>query len=134
MKYTSMRGQPLDVAKFLAKNQNEIAVGNASRNARGDLLGPGGKIIKTVEQLASEYYEKNPNAVRKVSLTQPLDQTGELPLSEQTYVPPTQRPGYNAPPPGPVPGQVVQPSEETLAALQQEENKANEKPKKNKGL
>jgi hypothetical protein len=34
-------------------------------NARGDELGEGGKIVRTREQILSEYYEKNPRAVKE---------------------------------------------------------------------
>jgi hypothetical protein len=39
------------------------AVGNAKMNARGDELGPGGKIVKKREETINAYYENNPNAI-----------------------------------------------------------------------
>lgn len=67
-KVRTMRGQILDVTSIIAKNENKKAIGNTSKNARGDILGPGGKIIKRREELAQDYHSKNPNAVRRVSL------------------------------------------------------------------
>ena len=45
------------------RNQNELtlAVGNARVNARGDELGPGGKIIRKREDVVSEYFTGKPN-------------------------------------------------------------------------
>ena len=36
--------------KLAMQNEMTVAVGNVRMNARGDLLGPGGKIIKTSEE------------------------------------------------------------------------------------
>jgi hypothetical protein len=47
------------------RNEMTIAVGNARVNARGDELGPGGKIIKKREEVMNEYYSSNPNAVKE---------------------------------------------------------------------
>jgi hypothetical protein len=41
-------------------------VGNARVNARGDELGPGGKIIRKREDIMTEYYQNNPNAVKDI--------------------------------------------------------------------
>ena len=55
--YKSALGREIDMEKL--KNQNELAlaVGNAKVNARGDELGPGGKIIKKREDVLKEYYK-----------------------------------------------------------------------------
>jgi hypothetical protein len=63
--YTSIRGKEIDMEKLSLKHETEPAVGNAKLNARGDLLGPGGKIVKTREQIMQEYYKKNPRAVKE---------------------------------------------------------------------
>jgi hypothetical protein len=47
------------------RNEMTVAVGNARVNARGDELGPGGKIIKKREEIMNEYYSNNPNAVKE---------------------------------------------------------------------
>jgi hypothetical protein len=59
-----MRGKIVDMDLLRKKNELTPAIGNARVNARGDQLGPGGKIIKKREEMIREYYEKNPNAVR----------------------------------------------------------------------
>lgn len=72
----SHKGKIVDVSSILAQNSKVIAAGNMKVNARGDLLGQGGKIIKTKEQLAVEYFDKNPKAVQHVvsSLNTPTEQ------------------------------------------------------------
>ena len=62
--YTSIRGKEIDMEKLSLKHETEPAVGNAKLNARGDLLGAGGKIVKTREQIMQEYYKKNPRAMK----------------------------------------------------------------------
>lgn len=68
MKITTMQGKTLDVSAIMAQNETTIALGNASMNARGDIIGPGGAIIRRKEQVAQEYHKSNPNAVKTVSL------------------------------------------------------------------
>lgn len=66
MAYRTMQGQIIDMDKLMQKHELTPAVGNAKMNARGDKLGPGGKIVKTREQVVAEYYEANPKAAVKV--------------------------------------------------------------------
>ena len=54
-----MQGKEIDMNKLIARNEMEVAVGNMRVNARGDQLGPGGKITKTREQLAAEREQAN---------------------------------------------------------------------------
>lgn len=59
--YTSMQGKSIDMEKLALKHELTPAVGNLKVNARGDELGPGGKIIRTREQVLADYYaEKQP--------------------------------------------------------------------------
>ena len=51
--------------KLNLKNEELPAVGNAKVNARGDELGPGGKIIRTREEVLSDYYKQNPRAIKE---------------------------------------------------------------------
>ena len=44
--YKTMRGKMVDMDLLQARNELTPAVGNARVNARGDEIGPGGKIIK----------------------------------------------------------------------------------------
>lgn len=58
----SMRGREIDMDRLQLVNEHTPAVGNAKVNARGDELGPGGKILKTREQVLADFYAKNPSA------------------------------------------------------------------------
>ena len=49
--YRTARGKEVDIGKLINQNELVPAVGNANVNARGDKLGPGGKIIQRREEL-----------------------------------------------------------------------------------
>jgi hypothetical protein len=55
--YRTMQGRMVDIEKLRASNENVKAVGNMSVNARGDILGAGGQIIKSKEDQMKEYYD-----------------------------------------------------------------------------
>jgi hypothetical protein len=61
--YTTMRGKEIDMEKLNLQNELIPAVGNMKVNARGDEIGPGGKIVKTREEILQDYYAANPRAV-----------------------------------------------------------------------
>lgn len=63
--YTSVRGKQIDMEKLSLRNETTPAVGNLKVNARGDELGPGGKIVRTREQILADYYKNNPRAVKE---------------------------------------------------------------------
>ena len=52
--YRSMQGKEVDMHKLAMQNEMTIAIGNAKVNARGDELGPGGKIIRKREDVIRE--------------------------------------------------------------------------------
>tara|TARA_B100001989_G_C24220476_1_gene307596 strand:- start:25 stop:528 length:504 start_codon:yes stop_codon:yes gene_type:complete len=54
--YRSANGKAIDMDTLSLKNETVIAVGNMRVNARGDQLGPGGKIIRTREEVMSDHY------------------------------------------------------------------------------
>ena len=55
--YRSMQGRMIDIEKLRAANENVQAVGNMNVNARGDVLGAGGKIVTPKETVIRKYYE-----------------------------------------------------------------------------
>jgi hypothetical protein len=61
--YKSMQGKQVDMDLLRKRNELTPAVGNARVNARGDELGPGGKIVKKREDVINEYYRQNPYTV-----------------------------------------------------------------------
>jgi len=55
--YKSALGKEVDIEKLRSMNENTVAVGNARVNARGDELGPGGKIVRKREEIQDDYYK-----------------------------------------------------------------------------
>lgn len=58
--YKSMQGKEIDLDKLRDKHEATLAVGNARMNARGDEIGPGGKITRKREDVVNEYYTGRP--------------------------------------------------------------------------
>jgi len=54
--YRTMQGKEIDLDKLRIKNETTLAVGNVRMNARGDELGPNGKIIRKREESSTEYH------------------------------------------------------------------------------
>jgi hypothetical protein len=54
--YRTANGRQVDVDGIRLANESVIALGNLRVNARGDELGPGGKVVKTRDQVMKEYY------------------------------------------------------------------------------
>ena len=61
--YRSMQGKDVDMSKLALQNETTVAVGNVRVNARGDELGPGGRIVKKREDVLKEYYQDHPQTV-----------------------------------------------------------------------
>jgi len=55
--YKTMQGRMVDIEKLRGANENVQAVGNMKVNARGDVLGPNGNVVKAKEKVMKEYYE-----------------------------------------------------------------------------
>jgi hypothetical protein len=51
--HKSMRGKAVDMNKLMNQNEMTLAVGNAKVNARGDEIGPGGKIISNFDNITT---------------------------------------------------------------------------------
>jgi len=79
-KYKTMLGREIDMEKLMSANELMPAIGNMRVNARGDELGPGGKIVRKREDVVAAYYENNPNArpTATSSPTQPVVQEVQL--------------------------------------------------------
>ena len=52
-----MQGRMVDIDKLRAANESVQAVGNMNVNARGDVIGQGGKIVKTKDAVMKDYYQ-----------------------------------------------------------------------------
>ena len=53
-----MQGRMVDIEKLRAANESVQAIGNMNVNARGDVLGAGGKIVTPKETIIKKYYEQ----------------------------------------------------------------------------
>mgnify|MGYP003348800114 CR=1 FL=1 len=54
--YRTARGKGIDLDKLKLANENVVAVGNMRVNARGDLIGAGGKIAQGRNQMMDQVY------------------------------------------------------------------------------
>lgn len=57
--YKTANGRQINIDAIIAQNEESIAVGNMRVNARGDELGPGGKIERSREKVMADYYKLN---------------------------------------------------------------------------
>ncbi len=56
--YRTMQGRMVDIEKLRAANESVQAVGNMNVNARGDVIGRGGKVVTSKETVIRKYYEQ----------------------------------------------------------------------------
>ncbi len=56
--YTTMQGKTVDMESLASRNETMPAVGNVRMNARGDELGPGGKVVKKREDIVGDHYNQ----------------------------------------------------------------------------
>lgn len=66
----------------IAQQGDSIAIGNMRVNARGDLLGPGGEVIKTADERAREFYKNTDSSTDEnvsVKSTQPVSPDMSVP-------------------------------------------------------
>jgi hypothetical protein len=68
-KIVSAKGVAIDIGALREAHGATVAIGNTGTNARGDLLGRGGAIIKDREQVARDYNASNPKAVTVTSVS-----------------------------------------------------------------
>ena len=90
-----MRGEIVDFGALNLRNEQQIALGNARMNAKGDIVGDRGVVLKTQEQIEAEWA-----AQRAKSQTFNADIKSEQPVSRA------------APPPMPTPRASVIPDVE----------------------
>jgi hypothetical protein len=78
-KHRSMRGRYIDMDAMRNKNQHAPALGNASMNARGDVIGSHNNVIVRREQIIQSYYKNNPAGVKRASIKDISAKTFETP-------------------------------------------------------
>ena len=57
--YTTANFKRINIDTIIAHNESTIAVGNMKVNARGDQLGPGGKVELTRDKVMQDHYKLN---------------------------------------------------------------------------
>ena len=75
MTHRSMRGKVVDMEKLTKAHELLPAIGNMKVNARGDELGPGGKIVRKREEIVGEYYNKPVKETSSVEDTKSVKKT-----------------------------------------------------------
>lgn len=83
--YRTMQGRMVDIEKLRASNEGVKAVGNMNVNARGDVLGAGGQIIKSKEEQMKEYYDAPKGRVSDARSRTPREATPQS-IPEQQVV------------------------------------------------
>ncbi len=90
-KHITSKGKVIDMESIIAQQGDSVAIGNMRVNAKGDLLGPGGKVIKTADERAREFYKNSDSSVDQqvsVKSTQPVsgdfDPTSGAPVDVKT--------------------------------------------------
>lgn len=73
-KHRTSRGREFNMEALANSKGQSIAVGNSNRNARGDLLGSGGKIIATSQQIASELFNRKSSQGSATVKLNPMEQ------------------------------------------------------------
>lgn len=57
--YRTANGKNIDMDLLRQRNELTPAVGNSRVNARGDELGPGGKIVRKREDILKDFYAQS---------------------------------------------------------------------------
>jgi hypothetical protein len=84
--YRTMQGRMVDIDKLRAANEAVQAVGNMNVNARGDVIGQGGKIIRTKDAVMKDYYQ-TPKGVAQDTVSR--EQSQPAPKAQPQVMNPT---------------------------------------------
>jgi hypothetical protein len=72
-RHQTAKGREFNMQAFAGARGNTTAVGNTFRNAQGDLLGPGGKVIATAQQITNKVYDTGGTQAKTVKIN-PMEQ------------------------------------------------------------
>jgi len=75
-----MQGRLIDIDKLRASNETVRAVGNMGVNARGDVIGQGGRILKSKDDVMKEYYKAPKGQVEDTPIKK--EKTQSIPQKE----------------------------------------------------
>lgn len=101
--YRTMQGKQIDLDLLIKRNELTPAVGNAKVNARGDELGPGGRIVKKREEVVKDFYSSTsvidePTRKTVAPTTNTLSQAEQKELAEFDEEPiPAKKPSTSRP-------------------------------------
>jgi len=90
--YKTAQGKNIDLDLLISRNELTPAVGNARVNARGDELGPGGKIVRKREQVLKEYYNTKGVVEETVVRPKPITELEEEMFDEFDNEPVPEKP------------------------------------------
>ena len=93
--YRTMQGRYVDIEKLRAANESVRAIGNMSVNARGDVLGPGGQVVKPKSEVMQKYYEQPRGMVDDTPRRQrpaPVNRIAPAPKTKIAEVKPAPKP------------------------------------------
>jgi len=93
--YRTMQGRMVDIEKLRSANETVQAVGNMNVNARGDVLGPGGKVVTSKAEVITKYYEKPKGVIDdtpRPSMQTPAAKTEQVKKSVQKMTPVAAKP------------------------------------------
>jgi hypothetical protein len=72
--HRTAKGREFNMQAFTSGRGDTVAVGNSGRNARGDLLGPGGTVISTAQEISNLVHsKKSPGNSARVKIN-PVEQ------------------------------------------------------------
>ncbi len=83
--YKTARGKRFDMGELAHANETSRAVGNMNVNARGDVLGQGGHIKKTREEVVRDYYHEGPPQETEVSLKKETTSVEDAIVDDVTF-------------------------------------------------
>ena len=87
----SAKGRDVNMGGLRTANQYAPAIGNAHQNARGDILGKGGKVIKKREDIVHEYNTKVKNAAISVPMSEDLSKSKKPEEPKNSQIKPDQK-------------------------------------------
>jgi hypothetical protein len=85
--YRTAQGRQLDIEKLRLQNESVPAIGNMRVNARGDQLGPGGKVVKSREQMLDDHYKTNVSKRANNTVTDEIPTKGGKAQKVETFAP-----------------------------------------------
>ena len=82
--HRTARGDAVDMDMIRLSNESTIAIGNMKTNARGDQLGPGGKVVKSRAQVMQEYHRLNTSVAEDIPVGASSTVVEQAPMTNLT--------------------------------------------------